>query len=309
MASGGGEDALWPYLNYDEIWEIFNRAAQDPEADVAKGVISIPTDGMSYLTRQKHLQLFLQLLSHPKPEARLAALEHCNKIPLQDPNNVLSSRLFELVRSPYEDECGIAKKAIFATYAKNQVDLIAELYEDLIKDRKLLIRLHDNQYNQYLSPLDERKHLRPATHRILSILKKDRFSVTRRVRLMFGALPWEELKQHLFEIVPELTADALVKAKEFVEESNGRAQWKRASDDLTEAEVEMAKSKDERARRLAVSLLVGSVGENGAWTEEKRERLGRYREDESVLVAEAAWDVELPAKEDDEVEEKNGGEE
>lgn len=298
--------ALWPYLTHSETWEIFNRAGADPEPDVAKGVISIPSDGMTFPTRQKHLHLLLQLLNHPLPEVRLAALQRCNSMPLQDPTNILTSRLFQLIHSPYDDECGAATRAIFATYAKNQIDLIEELYEGLIKDRKLLIRVHDQPFIRYISPRDDMKHLRPVTHRILSILKKDRLSVTRRVRLMFDGLPWEEIKPHLLEIVPELTADALCVAKEEIEGAWNA--WKRATDDFTSAELEFAESKDERGRRLAVSLLVGSVGESGAWTKEKKERLERYRGDESVLVAEAAWEVELRGK-GDESEEEEGSEE
>jgi len=294
--------ALWPYLTHFETWEIFHRAAADPEPDTAKGVISIPSNGMAFPTRQKHLHLLLQLLNHPLPEVRLAALQRCNSMPLQDPANILSSRLFELIHSPYDDECSAATKAIFATYAKNQVDLIEDLYEGLIKDRKLLIRVHDKPFFRYISPCDDMKHLRPVTHRILSILKKDRFSVTRRVRLMFNGLPWEEIKPHLLEIVPELTADALCVAKEEIEGAWGA--WKRTTDDFTEGELEFAGSKDERGRRLAVSLLVGSVGVSGAWTREKKERLEVYRGDESVLVAEAAWEVELRGEGDEEEDEE-----
>lgn len=294
--------ALWPYLTHDETWAIFNRAARDPEPDVAKGVISIPSDGMSLPTRQKHLHLLLQLLNHPIPEVRLAALQRCNSMPLQDPTNILTSRLFSLIHSPYDDECGAATRAFFTTYAKNQVELIAELYEQLIKDRKLLIRVHDRPFIRYISPRDDMKHLRPVTHRILSILKKDRLSVTRRVRLMFDGLPWEEIKPHLLEIVPELTADALSVAKEEIEGTWNA--WKRATDDFMGAELEFAGSGDERGRRLAVSLLVESVGESGAWTKEKKERLESYRGDESVLVAEAAWEVELRGEGDEEEEEE-----
>ena len=53
---------------------------------------------------------------------------------------------------------------------------------------------------------------------------------------------------------------------------------------------------------MALSLLVASVGENGEWTKEKRDRLDRYREDESVLVAEAAWEVEVKGVDDEEEE-------
>jgi HEAT repeat protein len=301
--------ALWPYLDRDETWKIFNKAAEDTEPDVAKGVVDIPVDGMSFPTRQKHLALLLTLLNHPSPDVRLETLKRLNSMPLQDPDTILSPRLFELVRSEYQDEVDSATRAIFATYAHHQVPLIEKLYEELILDRKLLIRVHDNPYIGQITPRDEMKHLRPVTHAILAVLKKDRLSVKRRVKLMFEGLPWDELEGHLVDIVPELTSDALHLACEEIEGEGWRAGWKRAGDDFSETERVLREGRDERGRRIALSLLVGSVGENGEWTKEKRGRLEGYRGDESVLVAEAAWEVEVRGVDDEEEEEEEEEEE
>jgi hypothetical protein len=51
------------------------------------------------------------------------------------------------------------------------------------------------------------------------------------------------------------------------------------------------------------------VGENGEWTKEKRGRLEGYRGDESVLVAEAAWEVEVRGVDDEEDDEEEEEEE
>jgi len=72
---------------------------------------------------------------------------------------------------------------------------------------------------------------------------------------------------------------------------------------IFQTEKELAKSADDRARRVALSLLVSSVGENGEWTKEKRDRLDKFREDESVLVAERAWEVEVKGVDDEEEDE------
>ncbi|KAE9367893.1 hypothetical protein N431DRAFT_561746 [Stipitochalara longipes BDJ] len=297
--------ALWSFLDRDETWRIFALAAEDPEPEVAKGVISIPVDSMTFEVRQKHLNLLLILLNHPTPEVRLETLRRLNSMPLSDPSNILSPRLFELVRSEYQDEVDAAIRAIFATYAQTQIPLIVSLYESLILDRKLLIRVHDTPWISQINPRDEMKHLRPVTHAILDVLKKDRLSVKRRVKLMFEGLPWEEIKGHLVGIVSELTPDALVFLCEQLEDEGWSAGWKRAGDDFSLTERELAKSADERARRVALSLLVASVGENGEWTKEKRDRLEKYREDDSVLVAERAWEVELKGVDDDEEEEED----
>ncbi|PMD40805.1 hypothetical protein L207DRAFT_566186 [Hyaloscypha variabilis F] len=299
--------ALWSFLDRDETWKMFTLAAADPEADVAKGVISIPIDSMSLETRQKHLNLLLILLQHPTPEVRLETLKRLTSMPLSDPENVLSERLFQLVRSEYQDEVDVAVRAIFATYARTQIPLIVALYESLVQDRKLLIRVHDTPYVSQISPRDEMRLLRPVTHAILGVLERDRLSVKRRVRLLFEGLPWEEIRGYLIDLVPNLTADALVFLCEQLEDEGWSAGWKRAGDDYSLTEKELAKSTDERARRVALSLLVSSVGENGEWTKEKRDRLDKYREDKSVLVAERAWEVEVKGVDDEEDEETESG--
>lgn len=53
-------------------------------------------------------------------------------------------------------------------------------------------------------------------------------------------------------------------------------------------------SEDEKARRLGLEFLKRGVDEDRGWSDEQRTTLLRYREDESVLVAEAAWNVYLP---------------
>lgn len=294
--------ALWPYLDRDETWEIFEKAARDSEPDVAKGVISISVDGMPFSTRQRYLGLLLLLLYHPSPDVRLETLKRLNSMPLSDPESILCERLFEMVRSEYQVEVSVATRAIFATYAQKQVSLIVKLYEELILDRHLLVRVHDIPYIGQISPRDDMKHLRPVTHAILGVLKKDRLSVKRRVKLMFAGLPWDEIKAYLIDIVPELTADALMLVVEEIESDSWSAGWKRGGDDFEGVERVMGGMEDERGRRIALSLLVGGVGENGEWTKEKKDRLDGYRNDDSVLVAEAAWEVELKGVGDEEAE-------
>jgi hypothetical protein len=301
--------ALWPYLDRDETWEIFEKAARDSEPDIAKGVISISVDGMPFFTRQRYLNLLHLLLSHPSPDVRLETLKRLNSMPLSDPESILCKRLFEMVRSEYQDEVSSATRAIFATYAQKQVPLIVKLYEELILDRQLLVRVHDVPHIGHFSPRDDMKHLRPVTHAILGVLKKDRLSVKRRVKLTFEGLPWEEIKFYLIDIVPELTADALMLVVEEIEGDAWSAGWKRGGDDLEEVERVMAGMGDERGRRIALSLLVGGVGENGEWTKEKKDRLDGYRNDDSVLVAEAAWEVELKGVGDEEAEGEEGSNE
>ncbi|KAG4440813.1 hypothetical protein IFR05_003685 [Cadophora sp. M221] len=295
--------ALWAYLDRDETWEILTRAAENPEPKIAKAVCLIPDDGLHMEQKQQLLQVLLRLLNHKSPEVRITALERCDAKPLQDTENILVPRLFELIHSELDDECELAAKAIFETYARTNVEQIGVVYRKLLSDRNTLKRVLDT-YMDIVSPFPGRKYLRPVTHLLLSIFKTDRLSVTRRVNLMFSGLPWEELRPYIFEILPELHADALHVAEDFIEKN--KTGWKEPQDDLLKVELRMAGSKDERARRLALSFLIGGVDESTGWTDEERFRLDEYRSDKSVLVAEAAWEYKVPEKV---VEESDGEEE
>jgi hypothetical protein len=142
--------ALWSYLDRGETWVIFTRAAQDAESHTAKAIGHIPDDGMDSKTRQHLLQLLLQLLNHASAEIHIIALRRCTSLPLTDPDNVLSARLFELVHSDVEDESKTAAKAIFKTYAKKQPPLIGEMYCRLLTSRKVLKVVHDVYLEQFL---------------------------------------------------------------------------------------------------------------------------------------------------------------
>ncbi|CZR61628.1 uncharacterized protein PAC_11525 [Phialocephala subalpina] len=279
---------LLSYTDRDETWTFFQRTAEDPEPDIAKIVATVPEDGLSTHSKELLLKLLFQLLAHPDPVVRVHALKRCGVHPLHDPDNLLAPRLFELVLSTIEDEAEAASVAIFKTYATSNVELIGDTYRKLLKHRKTLQVFHGEYW---FVALGRKKNFNPVTHMILKVLKEDRFSVKMRVKLMFEALYWDEIRPYLFEIVPELHADALVEMEGAIEDNMSR--WKRSKDSLLDAELEMVKSEDERARRLALSLLIGGVDEDKGWTRAERDRLEKYRKDPSPLVAEKAWEFEI----------------
>jgi hypothetical protein len=302
--------ALWSYLDREETWEIFARAAEDAESHTAKAIGHIPDDGMDDKTRKCLLQLLLQLLNHSSSEIHIIALRRCTSIPLTDPDNILSTRLFELVHSDLEDESKTAAKAIFKTYAKKQPALIGEMYRRLLTNRKVLKVVHDTYLEQFFfGPARQDLKLRPVTRLILEILKTDRPTISMRVNLIFRCLSWDEIFPELVEIVPVLHADALVEAEDFLTSSSSwQDKWLSPDDDLVPAEQGLRQSNDERARRLGLALLVcdSEREEREKWTEVQREKLELYKQDESVLVAEAAWNVELPVEDEDENKDQKG---
>ncbi|XMA19619.1 hypothetical protein WAI453_012410 [Rhynchosporium graminicola] len=243
----------------------------------------------------------LRLLNHESAEVRIAALKRLDGKPLQDQGDILAPRLLELVHSDLDDECTKAAKAILETYARTNVAKIGDVYRKILPDRPTLKRVHDT-YMEIVSPSPDKKYLRPVVHLLLSIFRTDRLSVTRRVNLMCSGLPWDELRSYVFEIIPELHADALFAAEVFIETNS--TGWKEPGDNLLKVELGLKASKDERARRLALSVLVGGVDESTGWIDEERFRSDGYKDDESFLVAEATWEFDVPH----EVEEDSEGE-
>jgi HEAT repeat protein len=283
--------ALWSYLDRDETWRLFMKAAQDPEPHTAKAVLDIPQNGVSSKIRQSFLQVLLLLLQHPLIEVRIATLEKCSALPLQDPEHRFIPRLLELLRTRSKKELEAAADVVFKTYSRTQPELIGDVFREALKDRRTLSTLND-AYLKHVSPTKFR-YMDTATDRILQVVKRDRLSGSLRLKLILGGLPFANARILLVDMIPKLHADSLGLAETLIQEKI--EDW---DDGATkEFELELAASKDEKSRRLALELLTGSVSNGGSWTDEKRETLEGYRADENALVAEAAWGVELPEKE------------
>lgn len=310
--------ALWPYLHASrpEAWEIFETAAKSEVAVIAKGAVNFPEYAIvETLDQDKLLNLLLLLLQHKEVPVRLDALEKCSELQLDDETNILTAKLFQLIKGDVKEEQKKAAEAVFDMHLVH-IDFIEEMYRELVKggEQKLLKLVHDDVLLRKVSPEDYTKHWRPVTHAILAILATDRLPTTRRVRTLFSALPWVELKATFLGMIPEMHPGAIALASTFLEAVkperswvvSSETRWRRESDleDLRATERELGKSPDERARRLGLSLLVGNVGRRG-WGEEARTRLEAYRGDESAWVAEAAWAV-LGADAADGGEEKKG---
>jgi hypothetical protein len=310
--------ALWPYLERATatVWEVFAGAAKSDVIGVARAVANIPHAKIEKLDRDRVLHLMLLLLEHNEGAVRRHALQSCESMSLQDPNQTLTPRLFELVRSELKDEARAAAKVLFTSHIGDE-GFVGKMYEGLIGNQLLLRRVHDEVYLEMVSPEDSNKNMRGTTHAILAVLAKDRLSVARRVKTLFRGLPWAEIKPYFWEMVGGLHADALVLASGFLaaERNEGwwggqpEGLWRREGDaaDLKTTEMELAGSANEWARRLGLSMLVGRASGGKGWSQEDRSALEKYKLDESALIAEAAWGVVIPdvqEEEDEEEEEK-----
>lgn len=279
---------LWSYLEHHETWEIFERAAQEPDPSVAASVTKIPLKGLSAQARGSFLQVVRHLLDHPLVEVRLSTLHRCSYDPPSDLHQILAPRILSLLQSPHLDEVSKATTTLFNMY-KTDATLITSAFRLHMKDRRRLTVVFEAYFNRLYS---DYQHAIPITRLVHDVLKSDPLCLSMRLRLIFNGLPWSELLQELLTLGPNLHADALVKAEKLVEELP-----KRPDRNLVELEHTLANSDDEKLRRLALSALLArsrlvAVG----WTDELRERLQTYQKDQSVLVAEAAISIFPPVR-------------
>ena len=130
---------LWSYPERAESWDVFKRAAQNPNATIAKAVIPSSESLWTHKARASLLELLAFLLAHPKIEVRLAALRYCSSPSSCDPEEVLRGRLFDLLKSLLREEVSNAAEALFTIYrSESQTAIIGEAFEALLNDRQTL---------------------------------------------------------------------------------------------------------------------------------------------------------------------------
>ena len=280
--------SLWSYLERPESWRVFRRAAESPNPTIAKAIAHVPAALLTPQTQASMTEVLAILLVHSKVEVRLDALRYCSSLPPCNPKQILTSRLLELLQSPLPDEASCAAEAVFKTHGETQTAIIGEAFKTLLKDRQAL----SNAFPIYMRWANlNRQRMLPQTQAILDILREDPLAISLRLKLMFRDLPYEELRDQILSLGPELHADALVEAETIIHDLRNRpdVQW-------SDLELVLAPSKDEKLRRLALAALLAQANGCKGWTEELRLRLLGYQKDESLLVASAACFIFPPVE-------------
>jgi hypothetical protein len=272
------------YLDRSESWDVFRRAAEDPNHEIANAVIRIPTVRLSKSSQRKLLDLFASILQSESPKLRHDALVRCVGSPIPDPEQLLVVRLVELAQSLLPDEMSAAIKVILKTYSQDQPAVITNTVTRLQgPEKRKPLSIFINTFVHEAIP-DRARYLE-TTRAILDALAQDKLTLSLRLKLILSALPWEDAQESLLSLcsVTQLHPDALVAAERLIQEMHWRADAR-----LAELELAMAKSSNETTRRLALSALVAQSQQVGGWTGELRARLKVFQQDTSALVAEAA---------------------
>jgi hypothetical protein len=284
--------ALWGHLERPEAWTILERAVESPDPALMNSVVRIPADRLSEVPRQRLLVVLLRLLDHPDPLLRLQVLQRLVSLPVADPRHRLLPGLTRKLSSPLPDERQAAAVAVFANCKPQDAERLAKVFKTLLPQRRALLAL----VHAFRATVgSDRRRLTPVADAVLAVLKRDPLTVELRIGLASETLSWRELAEELEQMgsAGELHADSLASVMTRL------GNWVSRTDnaDLAHLEAELASKSDERLRRLALAALVVQASLAGGWSESRLDRLRRYREDTSPLVA-AAAQFTLPAEEE-----------
>ncbi|MDP9353653.1 MAG: hypothetical protein M3P51_19210, partial [Chloroflexota bacterium] len=266
----------------------------------ARGVIRIPADRLSSEARRRLARLMATLLQHPEPQVRFETLGRLQTLPIYDTDRVLLPRIIGLLGSRLPDEVSAAARALFDTYTtEREAGLLGGAVGGISGNRRAL--------NTVVAALQaqlarDRGRLLPATWSVLGALEHDAITSGLRVELAVHALPWEELVEMLTRLAAsgELHAEALMAGVETINHVTGRGRFypfaRSDTPEIGALESALARSGDERLRRVALAALVALSKPPRGWDEGRLEQLRAYRADPSTLVASAAQ-FTLPAEE------------
>ena len=273
--------ALWLHLELDETWLTLEQAALDADEAVATMVGRTPGDRLSDRTQAKLISLLVTLLDRPEPTLRLAILQRCYQLPIRDSKQLLLPQLLKSLNSTYPDEVINASHAIFSTYRNPQ--LIAEAIKQIIRNRRSLNLVIANlQHIVFWNRIE----FLPVVRAILAVLEIDLLTIEIQVKLAIAAFSGNELGDFLINLSNSnvLHSDALAAAIKTIESISQRNDIA----NIMVLESTLARSKDEKLRRLAVAALIAQTNSRLGWDREKVDRLLAYRQDTSPLVAAAA---------------------
>lgn len=273
---------MWEHLEKAETWQILEEAANSPDEAIATMVGRTPGDRLSDKAQTKLISLLVTLLNRPEPILRLAILQRCYQLPVKDARQALLPQLLSAMNSTYPDEVAAAANAVFTTYRDTQ--LIAETIKQIIPNRRSLsITISSLQTKLTWN----RREFIPIIKAVLSVLATDPLTIILQTKLAVASLSWDELGRFLFDCSNQKILNADVVAFAFVGIKN-IYQTRNDIAEIINLETFLAKSEDEKLRRLALAALIAQTSSHLGWNRDRVNRLFVYRQDSSALVAAAA---------------------
>lgn len=272
--------ALWDHLERPEAWSILDESVASPDPGVVIGLARIQVDRASDAIRERVANLMSRLLEHPEPTVRLAVLTRLASQPVPDLKRELLLALLGKFSSIVVDERLMAVRAALAGATDSDAPAFGRAILNLLPHRRVLASIVLELASVTASFGNRLLRIRTE---VLEAIETDRSTIALQVRLAATRFNADAFAHWALKFVG--TERWNVATQLIVHDA--LRERKHSTTDLELAEDVWGRSSDAPARWLALKVLVGVASDQG-WTESRRARLDRYREDESPLVADEA---------------------
>lgn len=279
---------LWSYQTNPGVAEVFTRVAQSPDDDLAIEAIppfnpwGINHELVRTLTVE-YMRVLALMLQHPSQRVQERAVNACQNIINPDSEGACIAQLFTFVEQRRGDRCFNPAKSLFFLGREQEHPAIMAMLQSKIPDRESLqhvVKALKNTSN------GRRPDISLLYRQFLAELARDPLTVDLQIELAGNALDRDEFIQFLRTLVDTnaLHARAVMAIGTVIDRSFQRF----TLDDLVFMETALMENTDERLRYIAFTLLKEQSERARQWSSDRVERLKKYRDDVSLLVASEA---------------------
>lgn len=272
--------ALWDHIDQPDAWAILDASVASPDPGVVIGLARIQVDRASAAARDRVADLLRRLLDHPEPTVRVAVLNRLSTQPVPDPKRALLAAMLAKLSSAIPDERTTGLSAALAGATDADAPAFAAAFTQL-RPRRRELAASITQFAAATRALGTR--LREVRSAVLAAVEADPALLSLQIRLASARFAPEAFARWVLELVgtDRWHTSTQVAAFEALCESG------RSARELKQAEAVWTTSPDAAARWLALRVLSRTASTWG-WSDDHRERLRRFQEDPSSLVADEA---------------------
>lgn len=241
--------ALWSYLERDDTWRFFAKAAQGDTA-AARATIRIPQERLSSHARSHLARHMALLLNHASPQVRLETAARLVAMPIVDEASALAANLRAMLQHETEEETRLAAAALTLCAAPDDIAALAPLFASVETPRALQAAI------AALIGENARRgaRVRLVARGLIDLLLGERRQIGLAMRLAFHCLSGPAL----LDIVDRMGANALLHAGAMLEAMTAAplAARSRRGAELDPIEPALAAMSDPAARRIGLAILV-----------------------------------------------------
>ncbi|MBN9414134.1 MAG: HEAT repeat domain-containing protein [Candidatus Eremiobacteraeota bacterium] len=266
---------LWEHLDEDRVWPALNAAALSQAEAVGQQLAVIQVGRHGAEARARVNGLLLKLLGHPSIRVRLAVMNRLVSQPVEDPENLLLEPVLAIL-SQSGEEGERAASVLWRKFAQD-AEGWGQLVSQHLSDRQALVHLLRAFSVGLVIYNVQRARIRPHLLATIEALAADPATLKQRLELAAYRLSLAEFLE-MVEAQPQhwdvvLNWASFLRQHAFkLEKTSWETIWERWN-----------QHSDAHLRRLSLeSLLVHTAG--FGWSEQSRQRLRHFQQDDSDLV-------------------------